>query len=129
MEADILMAPSWKGWGFLLRKSGMFFITELKTIFMKKYITICMLTALAALAGCSPGRFVVQERPAEPVYERPAPPNSNFIWIGPGYVKKGGKYEYRSGYWISPPNSNHHWIDGRWKQTRRGWVWVNGHWG
>ena len=88
-----------------------------------------MLTALAALAGCSSGRLVVQERPAEPVYTRPTPPNPNFIWMGPGYVIKDGKYEYRGGRWISRPNGNHRWIDGRWKQTRRGWVWVNGHWG
>ncbi len=107
----------------------MFFIVYLKTIFIKKYIAICGVTILTILVGCGSSRLVVKEKPADPVYYRPAPPNSSFIWVGPGYVKKAGKYEYRNGYWASPPNSRHRWIEGKWKQTRRGWVWVGGHWG
>ena len=95
---------------------------------MKKYITVCLVIALFILAGCS-NRTYVTERPPDPVYNRPTPPNPNFVWIGPGYTKKAGKYVYREGYWTSPPNSSHRWIEGRWKQKKRGWVWVGGHWG
>jgi WXXGXW repeat (2 copies) len=96
---------------------------------MKKYIAVCLVIALSILAGCGSNRTFVTERPPDPVYNRPTPPNPTFVWIGPGYVKKGGKYVYREGYWASPPNRSHHWIEGRWKQKKRGWVWVDGHWG
>ena len=96
---------------------------------MKKYIAVCLVTVLIVLASCGSGRVVVAERPPDPVYDRPNPPNPSFVWVGPSYVKKDGKYEYRSGYWISPKKKSHRWIDGRWKQTRRGWVWIGGHWG
>ena len=95
---------------------------------MKKYITICMLSAAGALAGCSSGTIVVKEKPVELVYEKPAPPDPNYVWRAPGYVVKDGKYEFRSGRWVAPPNTNRRWVDGRWKETKRGWVWVNGYW-
>jgi len=96
---------------------------------MKKYITICLVTVTILLASCGSSRVVVAERPPDPVYDKPTSPNPSFVWIGPKYVKRDGKYEYRSGYWISPKKKSHRWYDGRWKQTRRGWVWVDGHWG
>ena len=96
---------------------------------MKKYIIVFLVIALFILAGCGSSRMYVTERPPDPVYNRPTPPNPTFVWIGPGYTKKGGKYVYREGYWTSPPNRSHRWIEGRWKQKKKGWVWVGGHWG
>lgn len=87
-----------------------------------------LVAALAIFASCSSGRVYVTERPPAPVYDRPPSPNPSFVWIGSGYVKKGGKYEYQPGHWASPNNSRHHWIEGHWKPKRKGWVWVQGHW-
>ena len=87
-----------------------------------------MLMILAALSGCETGRLVVKERPPERVYERPVAPEPHYIWTGPGYAVADGKYEYRIGRWVAPPKSNRRWMEGRWKETKGGWVWVNGYW-
>ncbi len=96
---------------------------------MKKYIAISLIVVLATLSSCH--RVFVTERPTPVVVEKPTAPNPTFVWIGPGYIKKGGKEVYRPGYWASPPNRNHRWIEGRWKPKpkRGGWVWIPGHWG
>ncbi|MFM6925251.1 MAG: hypothetical protein ACKOU7_07085 [Ferruginibacter sp.] len=96
---------------------------------MKKNIAVCLVTALVLLCSCGSGRVVYSEKPPDPVYDRPKSPDPSFVWKGPQYIKKDGKYEYQSGYWISPKNKAHRWIEGRWKHTRRGWVWEAGHWG
>ena len=96
---------------------------------MKTYISICMLAIVAAFTSCDTGRLVVKEKPTEPVYERPLPPEPDYIWTGPAYTIADGKYEYRNGRWVAPPaKSNRRWVDGRWKETKQGWVWINGYW-
>jgi hypothetical protein len=95
---------------------------------MNKYITAIFFTTLVIFASCSSGRVYVTEKPADPVYNRPPSPNPSFVWIGSGYVKRGGKSEYKPGHWASPNNSRHHWVDGYWKPKGKGWVWIPGHW-
>ncbi|HEX2683082.1 MAG TPA: hypothetical protein VHL77_04085 [Ferruginibacter sp.] len=95
---------------------------------MKKYITICILGCSAIITSCNIHKLVVTEKPAEPVYERPAPPSPDYIWTGPAYTIADGKYEYRGGRWVAPPTGNHRWVEGKWKETKDGWVWINGRW-
>lgn len=93
---------------------------------MKTYIGIIFIAGYLITTSCN--RVFVTEKPVEVVVERPKPPGPNYVWIGPGYVKKGGKQVYRQGYWTTPRNYRHRWIEGRWKAKRGGWVWIPGHW-
>ena len=95
---------------------------------MKKLVVIVSL-ALSALTldSCAPGRYTVSAQPSVPVYERPARPGANYVWIDGDWYWSGGRYVYRNGYWARP-RGHRTWVAGVWVHRGNGWYWKKGHW-
>ncbi|EHQ30499.1 YXWGXW repeat-containing protein [Mucilaginibacter paludis] len=96
---------------------------------MKTISRICtIITVSAALfAGCATrASFVVHERPAEIVYERPAPPYDGAVWIPGEWVWRDGRYVRTHGYYVRA--SSRVWVEGHWRPAPGGYVWDRGHW-
>ena len=92
--------------------------------------TIAKLGIILALTGslfasCSSQAYVT-ERPVEPVYERPAAPYPNAVWVPGEWVWRGNHYVYRRGFYARPRNRGY--VQGHWQPTNRGYVWVKGYW-
>jgi WXXGXW repeat (2 copies) len=79
-------------------------------------------------SGCGPSSVVVSTQPAPPVYVRPAPAGSNYVWVDGEWIRRGHGYVYRQGYWSAPRRRYHNYVTGHWQQKRQGWYWVPGHW-
>ena len=93
---------------------------------MKNNFLGLIVVAAIGFTSCRPTAVVVKERPAVPVYVRPAAPRPSYIWIDGGWVRNGRSgYTYRQGYWAAPRKS-HSYKPGYWRQTRGGYVWVPG---
>lgn len=88
-------------------------------------ISVAALLAVV-LASCSSG-YVVTSRPDAPVYARPAPPHAGWMWIDGDYYYRGGRYQYRPGYWHAP-RPNYRYAPGQWHQRGNGWYWRKGRW-
>ena len=87
--------------------------------------------AIVALSvtAVADAQFGIRIRPAAPVITiRPACPSPRHVWVNGEYVWRGGNYVYTDGYWAEPRGGYRGWVEGHWKNTRRGWVWVPGHW-
>ncbi len=93
---------------------------------MKKYALGLILIGAIVLTSCHPTEVVVKERPVAPVYTRPHSPGPSYIWIEGGWVRSRGAYVYRQGYWAKPRYHNRQYRPGYWRQTRGGWVWIEG---
>ncbi len=92
----------------------------------KVFSSIIILFVVVTLYSCAPSAVVV--RPAPPIVVRPIQPSPNHIWVSGNYVRRNGRYVYTNGYWAAPAYGRSRWIDGHWKTTRRGYVWVPGRW-
>jgi WXXGXW repeat (2 copies) len=98
---------------------------------MKKYFSkiIMILVIAISFAIAAEAQFVVNIRPAFPVQRvRPACPSPGHVWIGGNYLWHNNRYNYNNGYWAAPPRYGYRRVDGHWKNNRRGWYWVPGHW-
>ena len=93
-------------------------------------IAIISITLLAfSLAGSA--QIVVKVRPnhqVERVEVRPQPPSHHHVWIEGSWEARGGRYQWREGYWAEPRYGYHRFSHGHWNRHRGGWVWVPGHW-
>ena len=79
-----------------------------------------------SLAACS-GSYYVTERPAEPVYVRPAAPYADAYWVPGEWAWNGGRYVYVNGYYTHA-RRGYAYTPGYWRQGPRGHVWVRGGW-
>ena len=96
----------------------------MKTI--SKFFLILAASA-TLMTGCAVrGGIVIRERPAEVVYERPAPPFPGAIWIPGEWEWRGDHYVRINGHWERP--SNRVWVEGHWREVPGGYTWVRGHW-
>jgi len=93
--------------------------------------TISKISAVAVLAvtlwSCGPSRVTVSAQPEAPYYVRPVAPHPGWIWVGDDYYWRGGRYEYRHGYWAAP-RPNHVYVQGRWEHRGNGYYWHRGGW-
>ena len=55
-------------------------------------------------------------------------PYPDAVWVGPEWEWRNGEYVHVPGYWSKPFKRNHRWECGRWKHTRRGYIWIPGRW-
>lgn len=72
-----------------------------------------------------PARYEARER------DHPGRPDDRHVWRSEEWVRSGGRYVYRPGYWALPPQPGGTWVPGRWdpSPTWPGrYVWVAGHW-
>lgn len=95
---------------------------------MKTTSSILIGLALAGslLTSCA-GSYYVTERPAEPVYTRPAAPYEGAVWVSGEWGWRNGRYVYTNGYWTRPRH-NRVWVSGSWETGARGYYWRRGHW-
>ncbi|HUZ58949.1 MAG TPA: hypothetical protein VMU83_09215 [Hanamia sp.] len=97
---------------------------------MKKIIFFLstLFVILLFVSGCGPSAVVVRERPMPTGYSHPLAPGPNYIWVSDEWIVRGGRYEYRKGYWVAARPGHLHYIGGHWQHKRRGWFWVRGYW-
>lgn len=89
---------------------------------MKKLIFAVLLFSSVSLMSCS-GGYVITNRPARPIYNRPVSPGPGYIWIDGDYRRNG----WSQGYWVRTRPSRT-WQNGDWEQRGNGYRWRNGHW-
>jgi hypothetical protein len=93
---------------------------------MKKIAFFVILSvALGSLVSCA--TYVVRERPAEVIYERPLPPSRDHIWIGGDWAWEGGRYAWHEGHYERRRQGSR-WEEGHWQNAKGGWRWNKGHW-
>lgn len=77
------------------------FYSFLKYLVMKKMLFICMLIpTIFIFYSCGPSEIIVTTRPTPPVFVRPVPPASSYVWIEGNWVVRGGRYHWREGRWV-----------------------------
>ena len=92
---------------------------------MKTLLVGLVMICTIVLAGCA--GEVVATRPSEVVYDRPAAPGPDYIWISGDWVWAGGRYSWHEGHW-DRRREGHVWHDGGWESRRGGWAWHRGYW-
>ena len=94
---------------------------------MKKYVWYLVLAiALVSFASCT-ATYMVRERPAEVIYERPMAPSREHIWITGDWFWEGGRYTWHEGHY-ERRRQGYRWEEGRWQNAKGGWKWNKGHW-
>jgi hypothetical protein len=92
---------------------------------MKNLFQVCALVCVMALGACS--AHIVDNRPADVVYTRPAAPGPDYVWIDGDWVWSGGTYVWHEGRW-DRPRAGRHWNAGHWESHGNGWKWRAGEW-
>ncbi len=98
---------------------------------MKKILKAFAIAALITVsASASQAQIIVRVRPAAPrtVIVRPPAPSPRHVWVREDWRPVNGRYVYGGGYWAAPPRAGARFIAGHWRNTRRGSVWIPGHW-
>ncbi len=95
---------------------------------MKTIGKIGLILALSAslFTSCA-GDYYVAERPAEPVYVRPAAPYAGAYWVPGEWAWRGNRYVYVNGYYAKA-RANRVYVKGYWQPVRRGYAWRRGYW-
>jgi hypothetical protein len=107
---------------------------------MKRLNVLGSLALAAALGGCyvsgqaqvtapAPQPVVtvqVDEAPPAPQYEAVAV-RPGFVWIGGHWFRRGGRWEWRGGY-FEPERDGYSWAPGRWEIRGNRHVWIEGGW-
>ncbi len=72
----------------------------------------------------------VKVRPPRPhvVVQRPVAPSRAHVWVDEEWVPQGNTYTWHGGYWAAPPRPHAVYVRGHWSSTRRGHIWIAGHW-
>ncbi len=94
-----------------------------------KGILIGGIISLSAVA--SHAQIIVRVRPPRPrvvVTARPVQPSRAHVWVDEDWVGEGDHYRWHGGYWAAPPRPRAVWVGGFWKHSRRGDIWIPGHW-
>ena len=86
-------------------------------------LALCLFSVI--FNSCAPSYVVA--RPVAPVYVRPAAPSRYHVWVNDDWVYRGGRYEYRHGYWAQP-RSNRQWVEGNWQARSGRYYWTPGRW-
>lgn len=89
------------------------------------YVVLAIITMMSAYS-CSSGHYV-SAQPDAVVVTRPASPGPNYIWVDGDYYWRGGRYNYRQGYWARP-RAGRVYRSGAWSQSPRGYYWRRGGW-
>ena len=96
---------------------------------LAKTLTLVILLSLAGVSSYA--QFVVRVRPARParvITRRPPPPSPRHVWVEEDWVPQGNTYVWHGGYYAAPPRNGARYAPGHWRNTRRGSVWIAGHW-
>jgi len=72
--------------------------------------------------------YVAIPPPPDPVEVEGSAPSASYVWVTGRYDWNGVEYVWLPGQWEPRPKERAVWTSGRWAPTRRGWIWVDGHW-
>jgi hypothetical protein len=100
---------------------------------MKRLFSTALLASTLALGAANAQVYVRIGPPPPPPPPRrefvPVRPGPQYVWVGGFQPWDGARYVYEPGRWVLPPQRRYHrWEQGHWRETRHGWVWVEGHW-
>lgn len=95
----------------------------------KQLLTLVAGFALAATAAANAQVYVRVGPPPPPVREAVPPPvHPGWVWQ-PGFHRwDGARYVWVPGSYVAPPRPRARWVAGHWRNTPRGYVWMEGHW-
>jgi hypothetical protein len=92
-----------------------------------KFLFIIGMYTVMFSSCATPSNVVVREKPAEPVFVRPAEPYRGAIFIPGEWVWRGRQYVYVQPHYVKP-HRGRVWVPGQWTSARNGYVWQKGHW-
>lgn len=99
---------------------------------MKKTSKILIILMVMILGGSkSFGQVIVKVKPNRPAVHavrRPPAPSPNHTWVEEDWIPRGNSYVWHGGYWVAAPRKGAKFVTGYWRNSRRGMVWVPGHW-
>jgi hypothetical protein len=98
------------------------------SIFKSTIVCSFVLGAATMFYGQSPRpRMGPPPPPPEVIPALPAA-HPTWVWRAGHYRWHGGRYVWVPGAYVRPPHAGYRWYPGHWRQTRHGWVWVQGRW-
>jgi hypothetical protein len=99
---------------------------------MKKEFLIAVCVLLLPVATAQAQHWNGPVGPPPPLRREVIPPrprdHPNWAWRGGSYRWVGGRYRWSPGMYMNPLRPGARWQNGEWRQTPRGWVWVEGRW-
>jgi hypothetical protein len=97
---------------------------------LRKAAAVAVLGASLGIAGCAGFGTYAYARigPPAPRYESYSP-RAGYVWTDGYYGYNGRSYYWVSGRYVRPPYRGARWVAPQWRQDRRGWFMVQGHWG
>lgn len=102
---------------------------------MKRFLSAAACTFVLTIATAHaqpppPYGYPRMEPPPPPSEVIPSipPAHPNWAWRGGYYRWYGGRYMWVPGSYIRPPHVGYRWYPGHWRQTARGWAWMEGRW-
>jgi WXXGXW repeat (2 copies) len=98
---------------------------------MMKKILLSAACGLLLTAGIAQAQVAIRIGPPPPPREvAPARPYGHPDWVWrPGYQRwDGARYVWTPGSYAAPPRRGARWVPGHYRQTPRGYFWVEGHW-
>lgn len=90
-------------------------------------IAVFAASCIIAIASCTVEGGVVERRPADVVFIRPAAPGPEYVWVSGDWFWSGGTYRWHEGYWANTRHGSA-WVDGHWDHVGQGYRWQRGHW-
>lgn len=95
---------------------------------MRRLVLNASVAALLVLLwGCSREVHVREHPPAIRVEIIGVAPSPRHVWIE-GYWRWDGRWVWIPGYWVESPHEHSEWERGHWRETRRGWIRIEGRW-
>ena len=98
---------------------------------MRKQLLTAAFATLFGIATVAGAQVYVRIGPPAPHHEvvPPAPhEHPGWVWQQGYHRWDGHQYVWIPGTYASPPYEHAHWVPGHWRDTPRGYVWVDGHW-
>lgn len=93
-----------------------------------KLLTAVGATVLAANLSAGAQVYVHVGPPPPPREVIPPPMHPGWVWQS-GYQRwDGARYVWVPGSYVAPPRGHARWIPGHWRNSPRGYLWVDGHW-
>ena len=92
-------------------------------------LELSLLTAIACAPGCHAevGVAVVVDSPPPPDRTREMPERPGFVWVRGQWLRRGGAWEWRRGYWVrARPGLTY--VQGEWVRRANRWHWIEPRW-
>jgi hypothetical protein len=99
---------------------------------MKKQLLTAAFASMFAIATAAGAQVYVRVGPPPPPRHEVMPPppheHPNWVWHEGYHRWDGHAYAWVPGTYVAPPYGHARWVPGHWRNTPRGYMWVEGHW-